>query len=370
VQGSRREVNEEERLLRLFVMVPRSMTESDLRHEFSRYGDIDYVSVVKDYNTRESKGFAYVKFHRASHAAKAFESCDSSYRPVFAEPKPAKRYGDDSGGPGSTASGWTVGSSHAMHHVVDGQCRLIVLADNRVTQNQLWKLFDIVPGLDYCELRQSAGNFRPSSRGENTFVVQFNNAQSAAYAREKLHGSEYPPGGCLNVKHEVQPHLDSRSGRVPPPALPLTLPKGNVDIAQLTETIANATALLKAAGYASGGSGDTYDPSYCSVKLPPPQPLADADAVVAERLFIVCTPQPPPSNVLKDVFSRFGDLIEVYIMGRKTCGYAKYTSKESANRALEALHGQEICGNRLKVMLAEPQEAARKRPKIDGSSYN
>ena len=360
--------------MRLFVKVPRSTTESDLRHEFSRYGDIDYVSVVKDYNTRESKGFAYVKYHRASHAAKAFEMCDSSYRPVFAEPKPTKSYGHDSAGPGSTASGSTVGSSHAVHQVVDGQCRLIVSADRSVSQNQLWKLFDIVPGLDFCDLRQSSGGYRDSSRGtENTFVVQFNNVQSSAYAKEKLHGFEYPPGSCLIVKHEVQPQLDAKSGRgrVPPPALPLSLPKGNVDIAQLTETIANATALLKAAGYPSGGTGggtgDSYDPSYCSAKLPPPQPLADPDAAVAERLFIVCTPQPPPSSVLKDVFSRFGDLIEVYIMGKKTCGYAKYTSKESANKALEALHGQEVCGNRLKVMLAEPQEAARKRPKLDGS---
>jgi hypothetical protein len=127
---------------------------------------------------------------------------------------------------------------------------------------------------------------------------------------------------------------------------------------------------LKAAGYAgptnSGGiGGETYDPSYCSVKLPAPQPFAHPDSETAERLFIVCSPHPPPINVLKDVFCRFGHLIEIYIMGRKTCGYAKYSSKESANKAVEVLHGQEILGNRLKVMLAEPQEAGRKRPKID-----
>jgi RNA recognition motif-containing protein len=51
-------------------MVPRTTTESDLREEFSRFGDIDYVSIVKDRNTKESKGFAYVKYHRVSHAAK------------------------------------------------------------------------------------------------------------------------------------------------------------------------------------------------------------------------------------------------------------------------------------------------------------
>ena len=57
-----------------------------------RFGDIDYVALVKDRTTRESKGFAYVKYHRVSHAAKAFEECDQTYRPVFAEPKPSRSY--------------------------------------------------------------------------------------------------------------------------------------------------------------------------------------------------------------------------------------------------------------------------------------
>ena len=32
-----------------------------------------------------------------------------------------------------------------------------------------------------------------------------------------------------------------------------------------------------------GMVGETYDPSYCSVKLPGPQPLAPVDSTVAER---------------------------------------------------------------------------------------
>jgi RNA recognition motif-containing protein len=57
-------MNEEERLLRLFVVVPKTMTEVDIRQHFNQFGDIDYVSIVKDHSTRESKGFAYVKYHR------------------------------------------------------------------------------------------------------------------------------------------------------------------------------------------------------------------------------------------------------------------------------------------------------------------
>ncbi len=110
--------------------------------------------------------------------------------------------------------------------------------------------------------------------------------------------------------------------------------------------------------------GETYDPSYCSVKLPTPQPLAPMDSPVGERyfiifiprfffpssftstrrifvpsllfsrLFIVCQPTPPPIYVLKDIFGRFGHLIDVYMLGGRSCGYAKYADKDSADRAL------------------------------------
>lgn len=63
-QGSKREMNEEERLLRLFCVVPKTTTDQMLRDHFRQFGDIDYVSVVKDRETKESKGFAYVKFHK------------------------------------------------------------------------------------------------------------------------------------------------------------------------------------------------------------------------------------------------------------------------------------------------------------------
>ena len=105
------------------------------------------------------------------------------------------------------------------------------------------------------------------------------------------------------------------------------------------------------------------------MKLPAPQPLAAMDSPTAQRLFIVCTPVPPQLYALKDVFGRFGNLIDIYLLNGKTCGYAKYAAKESAEKAISVLHGQEICGSRLKVMTADPQDKAgqdsgRKRPKI------
>ena len=418
-QGSGREVTETERC-RLFLVVPKTMSEDELKKHFSGFGDVDYVSIVKDRSTNENKGFAYVKYHRMSHASRAFEECDRSFKPVFAEPKPSKitsgGYHEGSGGgpgvttgPGSTVSGSSVSAYDMLSYMdsstsnPDGVCCLSVAAATIVNQDQIWKLFDIVPGLDYCEMKQAnprSGSTMKGLAGKNLFAVVYNNPQSSAYAKEKLQGLEYPPGQRLSIKFDT--FTDSfNSRRQQPVGLPLNTPlhqpqqqqqqqqqqfaqpKANFDLAHLSETIANATALLQAAGYTAGAlvpgsrvaaaptpAGETYDPAYCSVKLPSPQPLAAMESAVAERLFFVCTHASPPLYTLKDVFSRFGNLIDIYLLSGKNCGYAKYSDKESADRAVASLHGQEVCGSRLKVMPADPRDknvdaAGRKRQKFD-----
>lgn len=42
-------------------------------------------------------------------------------------------------------------------------------------------------------------------------------------------------------------------------------------------------------------------------------------------------------SALWDVFGRFGDLIEVYILNGKNCGYVSYGRKESADKAIEVI---------------------------------
>lgn len=64
-QGSKRESNEQERLLRLFIIVPKQMSEAEIRGHFSQFGDIEHCNIVRDRNTKESKGFGYVKYFRS-----------------------------------------------------------------------------------------------------------------------------------------------------------------------------------------------------------------------------------------------------------------------------------------------------------------
>lgn len=58
---------------RLFAVTSRSITEDELRESFSVFGDIQGVWVVKDKQTKESKGICYVKFAKSSQACLAME---------------------------------------------------------------------------------------------------------------------------------------------------------------------------------------------------------------------------------------------------------------------------------------------------------
>lgn len=63
-QGSKRETNEEEKMQRLFIVCPKNMTDDDLHDYFGQFGDLEYASVIKDKQTRESKGVAFVKYYK------------------------------------------------------------------------------------------------------------------------------------------------------------------------------------------------------------------------------------------------------------------------------------------------------------------
>merc|ERR1719350_1027098 len=131
-------------------------------------------------------------------------------------------------GPGSTTSASTTASVSAgydmltymdtSHSNPEGNCRLSVVASSMINQDQLWRLFDLVPGLDYCELKRS-DNRHNRDRHSNKSVgsVVFNNPQSATYAKEKLHGFEYPPGHRLIVKFEEIPAPGAGYNGAPPP---------------------------------------------------------------------------------------------------------------------------------------------------------
>jgi len=259
--GGGRSEDDELKATRLFLVVPKSMTEEELRQVFGEYGPIEHITIVRDKQTGNPRGLAYVRYYRFSHAAKAFEECDASFKPKFAEPKPvpgggvgggmggggnsrgmgtsASDRGSNSGnygyGGGNFGGGYSSSSSSqlsmagnfmgggsgdnmmpqqqhnnnnmaAVFGMIQQQtnsssiqnnscCRLRVLFNPSMSKDMFWSLFNIVPGLEHCELIEMA------PEGAWGGVI-YNNPRSAAWAIERIHNFEYPTGSKLVVTHD------------------------------------------------------------------------------------------------------------------------------------------------------------------------
>ncbi|XP_064614457.1 RNA-binding protein 45-like [Liolophura sinensis] len=410
--GNVRDPREEEKLVRLFVVCPKKFSEDDLKQEFKQYGDIEYTQVVRDRSSGENKGFGYVKFHRPYHAAVALESCDPSFKPKFAEPKTRKsdrereerddydfrydRHERDSrsgfGGmqsskrmfpdtsvyddypmmddrrapqyglghmpmvahqmPAPVQSGG-MGPAEMLQQYPNSGCqRLHITAPLGMTQSYLSRLFNLIPGLEYCDLNEQTG----------VAYARYQTSQCAAYAHDKLDGFEYPIGSRLIVRY-----ADSQ----PPPDLASSSMSGYGSMGgQSTSpmsagggTLQRAASLLERAGIDPGEvlACGVERVRYCNLVLPIPQPLRSEGTECKVRLFVVCQPLPIPEKILRDAFCRFGDLIDVFLLSGRNYGYAKYADKSAAEKAMSTLHGQTLAGNRLKVLEADPPKEDHRR---------
>ncbi|XP_042640157.1 RNA-binding protein 45 isoform X3 [Tyto alba] len=229
--------------------------------------------------------------------------------------------------------------------------RLSVVSRLPFVQEQLFALFDLVPGLEYCDVQ------RDPHTNSGYAVIQYSTAASAIYAKYKLHGFEYPPGNRLTVIF-LEDGSDS-SDLIRKMATQLVT-------AQVSSVLRSNNTIVqqyRTPPQAFGGtSGSQLLQPQTDAILPPHKKKVPPDTLVKERLFILFHPHPLPVNVLEDVFCRFGHLIKVYLVAGKNVGYAKFADRASASDAITALHGKIVNGVRLKVRLADsPTEESNKR---------
>uniref|UniRef100_A0A1A8M7C1 RNA binding motif protein 45 n=2 Tax=Nothobranchius TaxID=28779 RepID=A0A1A8M7C1_9TELE len=345
---------EDEELTRIFVMIPKTYTEEDLKETFKVYGDIEYCIIIKNKTTGESKGLGYVRYFKPSQAAIAIEKCDKSYRAILAEPRTKSNVSEDySGGASrmdySSTANPTVdlGNYTAMDFRSSEMTSTLMMSSRAaLSQEQVFSLFDIIPGMEFCELQRDQFGIL-----KGLALIHYNNLGSAVYAKEKLNGFEYPPGNRLQVYF----HNDGES-----------------PISRMSKQCVQAQ--IMSCGWNGSSCSQVRKPSYSSfstssriqteVNLPSIKKLAPADSRTKERLFVVFNPSPLPHDVLEDVFCRFGSLIEVYLVSGRNVGYIKYADKQCADEAMAALHGEVVNGVRMKVMLADPpREESHKRPR-------
>ncbi|KAM8737940.1 RNA-binding protein 45 isoform 1-T1 [Acanthopagrus schlegelii] len=360
---------EDEELTRIFVMIPKTFTEDDLKETFKEYGDIEYCVIIKNKTTGESKGLGYVRYYKPSQAAIAIENCDKAYRAILAEPRTKASSTEDYSGGGARvdymggAGGG--GNNDAMNQYAvpmgdpgnyqtmdyrsgDFTRCLMVSTRAALTQEQIFALFDLIPGMEYCELQRDAYGM---SKGHA--LIRYSNLGSALYAKEKLNGFEYPPGNRLAVNF-----VDDGEDR--------SSPAGRMAMqfvaAQMMSAVWNGPStsqVMKPTGFSSIAPMSRIQ---TDINLPPLKKLAPPDSKAKERLFVVFSPSPLPPDVLEDVFCRFGSLIEVHLVPGRKVGYMKYAEKQCADEAMAVLHGRVVNGVKMKVMLADPpREESHKR---------
>lgn len=160
----------------------------------------------------------FIESSRFSHAALAFESCGSKFRAVFAEPKTNSRSSNNSStdrggrfddnhlsnsfgsGNGSSGLSNTGGSTRSLANEYNAfvsaaintsssgvggsnganntnEYQLNIICSSTLNQDQLWRLFDIIPGLEYCVIAGDCG------RTSNYATAAYNSLDAAHYAR-------------------------------------------------------------------------------------------------------------------------------------------------------------------------------------------
>lgn len=86
---------------------------------------------------------------RFIHAATAFEQCDRKYKPVFAEPRRSNNSRNETFEKPSNSYHDSIAKLSSLlppsDVAAEGYTRLQVIASPILNQDQLWKLFDIVP---------------------------------------------------------------------------------------------------------------------------------------------------------------------------------------------------------------------------------
>lgn len=373
----------EEKFKRLFIKVQRSITENEITQHFSKFGEVVSVHLQKDKtSTDQCRGFAYVNYNTFLDAAKAFEQCDSKYRPIFATPKEElkrPRISDEfenyQNNHLNAMNSWRDDSfdyrSYPKHDFVkrdnitsmittkpQGFDTINVNCSPCVPQRCIEQLFNIIPGM---------ANFRCLSEfNECKAVIKYDTEVAAAHAIEALNYYEFPSGEMITVKPVDNPISQAANNLTEIVNTFKNAKDYSPDMVQLAEAIEQASNLIKAAT-----SKDNHPESYngfeyiCGVKLPLVKPLASKSSRLAQRCFLVLKPLPPPQHVLQNIFCRFGDLIDVSVFPNKTFGFAKYASARAANEAMTTLHGATMYGVQFKVLEADEKPSKEDKMNVD-----
>lgn len=145
--GSPEEVNEF-KFRRLFAVVPSSKDEATLREEFGKFGTVTQARLVPD-KKNEKQCATYITFTSFLETALAIEGCDKSYRAKFCLPRKEERETGKFAADDATTRKRTH-SPDSGRRAAD--VKLVVICSSGLNQDRLWRIFDIAPGMKYCNI--------------------------------------------------------------------------------------------------------------------------------------------------------------------------------------------------------------------------
>lgn len=198
---------------RLFVVCPKEMSERQLASCFAQFADFEYGKVIVDKATGFSKGFAYVKFHKASSAAIALEAVNERgevdgmrVKVLIADPKAKRRDAPDAW---PFTSQWDAqqdslfvpsGYMPPFHPMeVPSPCfvpymvppvmqvHFVVECDSSASYEDLQALFTPFDGFETCQYTRLP---QPNGTLKGIAHVYFTDPQRAMVAVEKVNGSQ------------------------------------------------------------------------------------------------------------------------------------------------------------------------------------
>lgn len=94
-----------------------------------------------------------------------------------------------------------------------------------------------------------------------------------------------------------------------------------------------------------------------------------------KKLFVANLPWSVNNEGLKDMFSKFGEVMEAEVISDRTSGRSKgfgfvtFQNEEDAKKAIEEMNGKEVEGRKIVVNVAKPREN-RPRPFGNDSGRN
>ncbi|KAH0621533.1 hypothetical protein JD844_022923, partial [Phrynosoma platyrhinos] len=212
--------------------------------------------------------------------------------------------------------------------------RLRVVSEFPFAQQQLFDLFNIIPGLESCEVSRGLYSNRAYA------VVQYNNALSAIYAKHKLNGFEYPFGSWLLVTF-----IEEGTEKMEMLVYETTV--HHVEQTRFKNENFDCDSSFPQEVQSSSPHLQT------DAELPSHKRKAPPDSSVQERLLIMFNPHPLPQDILDNVLCRFGNFINAYLFPVENIAYAMFAEGASASNAVAILHDKTVNGVKLKVKLAE-----------------